>query len=219
MPVIVPWAAVCASLLGLQGYQDAHADGIATYSIDNTTSELHVLVHRAGALARLGHNHIIAAGAMEGTVYLDPEVPKSTMDLTLPVAGFVIDDRELRQIEGEGFASVPSQKDIDGTRRNMVGKKLLDVMNFPTIHVSGRVLQADEQGNKTIEIQILVKNASAVRRVPVALSIEDERISASGTVVLNHEELGLKPFSAALGTLKVAKPITVRFSLDFRRTN
>ena len=193
------------------------AGDVVAYPLDAAASQLIVLVGRAGALGRLGHNHIISAGEMEGIVHRHPDLSKSSVVLTLPVAGFVIDDPSLRQAEGEGFSSVPSQKDIDGTRRNMTGNRLLDAANFPVISVDGRQLEIDAAGDATLELKLQVKNTAAIRRVPLTVVIGADEIAASGGVVLNHEELGLTPFKALFGALQVASPLTVRFSLKFRR--
>jgi len=192
-------------------------DAVVTYIIDTTASELHVLVQRAGTLARLGHNHIISAGHIEGTVTLRPEKSESVIQLTLPLREFVIDDPNLRKAEGEGFTSIPSQKDIDGTRRNMVGPKLLDVANFPVVHVSGRGLLVDENGIATLEMTIQVKNTSTLRRVPLDLTIRRDLITATGAIELSHEELGLKPFRVMFGALQVASLMKVRFRVTARR--
>jgi len=39
-----------------------------TYRVDENQSELRVLVYRAGALARFGHNHVIVNRAVRGSV-------------------------------------------------------------------------------------------------------------------------------------------------------
>lgn len=192
------------------------AAGIATYTIDPAVSGLHVLVYRAGKLGRLGHNHIISAGQITGSVYLHPDVADSEMELTLPVAGFVIDDPRLRQAEGDEFASVPSAKDINGTRRNMVSKKLLDIENFPEVRVTGRKLEIDSN-HASIEITMKIKNAQAVRRVPLTLTMNEDQITAQGELDLTHEELGLSPFRVMLGALKVADTMRVRFTLTAQK--
>ena len=43
-------------------------DGGERYVVDATQSDLHWLVYKAGTLARLGHNHTIAAGDLGGSV-------------------------------------------------------------------------------------------------------------------------------------------------------
>lgn len=194
-------------------------DAVVTYAIDAAASELHLLVRRAGALSRLGHNHIISAEHMQGTVSLYPEKSESVIELTLPVADFVIDEPSLRKAEGEGFTSIPSQKDVDGTRRNMLGAKLLDVANFPVIRVTGSGLLIHESELPTLEITIQVKNTSAIRQVPLDLTISRNEISAAGEIELTHKELGLKPFRVMLGALQVANEITARFLITARRAD
>ncbi len=64
----------------------------ATYRIDSARSELRILVYRAGAMAMLGHNHVIANRALSGWVRYSGKVTEASFALTVPDAGFVVDD-------------------------------------------------------------------------------------------------------------------------------
>ena len=55
-------------------------------------SKLTVKVYRAGALASLGHNHVIDSRAVDGFVYLADDISRARADLFVPVASFVVDD-------------------------------------------------------------------------------------------------------------------------------
>ena len=60
-------------------------------------SDLHWLVYKAGALARLGHNHTIAAGDLTGNVAVDKgDLGASRFELEFSVANLVVDDPMLR---------------------------------------------------------------------------------------------------------------------------
>ncbi len=43
------------------------------YSVDPAASDIHWLVYKAGAFARLGHNHIISVGELTGRVTVKAE--------------------------------------------------------------------------------------------------------------------------------------------------
>src|SRR5271168_3241032 len=70
------------------------------YRVDETQSELRILVYRAGPLARLGHNHVMVNRAIRGTLSLAEEPGASVFSLTIPAAGFVVDDARARSEEG-----------------------------------------------------------------------------------------------------------------------
>ena len=81
------------------------------YRVDENQSELRVLVYRAGPLARLGHNHVMVNRAIRGSVNLADAAGAadaagtSAFSLSVPVAGFVVDDAQARREEGSDFAA------------------------------------------------------------------------------------------------------------------
>src|SRR5260370_173257 len=74
------------------------------YRIDENQSELRILVYRAGPLAHFGHNHVMVNHAIRGAVNLADVPGDSVFWLTVPVAGFVVDDAQARRAEGADFA-------------------------------------------------------------------------------------------------------------------
>ncbi len=182
------------------------------FAIVPTASQIVVLVRRASVLRRLGHNHIVSTTNLVGSVYRPASLDEGRIEFTLAVADFRIDDPALRAAEGEDFASVPTERDIEGTRRNMLGRKLLDSANYPAVQVLGTELGQTKDG-WTIQITLTVKDAVLVKRVPLQLELGPDQIRAEGTLQLTHKELGLKPFSVMLGALRVADGLEVRFSI------
>ena len=182
-----------------------------THRLDPARSELHVLVYRAGAFARLGHNHVIAARELDGRLSLTREVLASTFELLLPVAALDVDPARWRAHYGGDFASTPTADDIDGTRANMLGAALLDGVAYPYVRVAGRILGTAETNSADIEIAI--KDTVVRRTTPVALAVTADTVVASGQLSIDHAELGLTPFSVMLGALRVAEPIEIRFEI------
>ncbi len=66
-------------------------------------------------------------------------------------------------------------------------------------------------------VEVTVKDVTQVLRVPVQLQRGDGGIVARGEFPLTQSQLGLKPFSAAMGTLVVLDEMHVRF--EVRRTS
>lgn len=185
------------------------------YLIDSAASELHILVYRAGPLARLGHNHVVAAQALTGRVARLPTLEGSVFELFLAADQLVLDSPQLRERYGEPFSSTPTEDEIAGTTANMLGDALLDAAAYPQIRVAGSLRAVD--AGYAVDVDINVKETIVKRTIPIELEINDETLSARGAVELTHRELGLVPFSIMLGALRVAENIEIMFTISARR--
>jgi polyisoprenoid-binding protein YceI len=182
------------------------------YVVDAAQSDLHWLVYKAGAFSRFGHNHTVAAGDLSGTVLVNrDDLAKSQLDLEFSVANLVVDDAALRSTLGEEFASVPSEDDIAGTRRNMLSERVLDGEKYPQIRITGTgPVMAGGMHELAVKVAMLGRNVDL--KVPTEVTIEGDRLRAKGQFELNHAELGMKPFSVMAGALQVGE--TLSFSYD-----
>jgi len=75
------------------------------FSIVSNESLLTVAVRRAGALARVGHNHIIASRSLTGTAWVADDPARSSFDIRIPVRELTVDEPELRALAGEEFSA------------------------------------------------------------------------------------------------------------------
>jgi polyisoprenoid-binding protein YceI len=184
------------------------------YTIDPAASDLHWLTYKAGSLQRLGHNHVISVGRPDGTVTVNTaDLSKSRFDITIPVEGLVVDNPELRNELGPDFTSMPTADDIAGTRKNMLGDKLLQAEKFPSIHVRGTGPYG-AAGSQTFKLTVDLVGKSIDLTVPAEVKVDDSGVSAHGTFEVTHSELGLQPFSVMLGAIQVADKMS--FSYDIK---
>jgi polyisoprenoid-binding protein YceI len=182
------------------------------YRIDSARSELRLLVHRAGPLARFGHNHVIVNHAVGGWVKFTGNVVASSFSLRVPVADFVVDDTHMRSEEGADFSEEVADDAKSGTRHNMLSTAVLDAEHFPTITlVSTAVTQAPGTLAATLSLNVAGHQSTLV--IPFTLETAAGWLSATGTVVLRQSAMGLTPFSVMLGALQVQDELTVRFTL------
>ena len=191
--------------------------GATVYRVDAARTDIRILVYRAGALASLGHNHVISAQGVSGSVYVQPLLEESSFELTLPVAELRLDDRQARDEEGESFSSQPTEADIEGTRRNMLGTRVLDFPRYPTIGIAGRLASAGT--SPMVQFTIRLKERLARSIVPVEIAIQNDVLTIRGSIELSHEELGLEPFSVMMGAIRVADIITLNFAITANRVN
>jgi polyisoprenoid-binding protein YceI len=194
----------------------AAAAGAARYRIDAQRSEVLVLVYRDGPMASLGHNHVVAVRQLSGDVVVATDLAHSRWQLAFPVDALSVDEPQLRAAEGEDFQTRLDDAAIAGTREHMLGAGLLDAMHFPLIHLQSEQIHAGDDGLR-LATRIVVRDHAALVDVPLALQRSEDELIASGEFDLTHSELGLTPYSVALGALRVADRIHVRYRLVAQR--
>jgi hypothetical protein len=185
------------------------------YRVDAGQSELKVLVYRAGPLARLGHNHVVVNRALRGTVSLAEGA--AAFHLTVPTAGFAVDDAQARGEEGLDFAADVPDGAKSGTLQNMLGAAVLDAGEFPVITVDSVAVRgaqgATESGPMIATVSISVAGHESTVQVPFALQSDSSRLSATGSLGLRQSDLGLTPYSLMLGALQVQDQMTIKFKI------
>jgi hypothetical protein len=193
------WLAVLVLVCGAANADEAHQ-----YTVDATRSDIHWLVFKAGSLSRLGHNHVIAAAELTGHVIVnDGDESTSRFELEFPVQALVVDDPKLRSGLGEDFSSVPSANDIAGTRKNMLGDRVLDSEHHKTIRVTGTGPTGQGEG-QNLKVTVELLGRSVELTVPTKVTMDGDRLTATGEFELTHTKLGMMPFTVMLGALQVA---------------
>ncbi|MEW5250769.1 YceI family protein [Microbulbifer sp. 2201CG32-9] len=195
------------------------AASAASYRVDSAASDIHWRIYRSGALANLGHNHVISATQFQGSVELAKPPQKSRFLLEIPAAALRVDDPRLRRHYGREFAEPIPADAVSATRANMLGPKLLNAGNFPIIRLRGEALvdNPPKKGNLTFATTMDIAGRRLRILLPARIVIAEDSIRATGQFTLSHQQLGLQPFSAALGTLKVSPQIDFSFSIVARR--
>jgi polyisoprenoid-binding protein YceI len=189
--------------------------GAKTYSVVPEESLLQILVYRGGAMARLGHNHVITSHRLAGAVYVLDDPTQMRFDVRFPVNELTVDEPAMREIAGPDFPPNVPQSARDGTRTNLLSEALLDGAKYPEIRLRATDVVATAEGYD-VGVEIALKDQVRTVRVPVTLEREEGVLKASGEFPLKQSELGLKPFSVAMGTLIVLDDMKVRFELSAR---
>ncbi|HEX5460226.1 MAG TPA: YceI family protein [Steroidobacteraceae bacterium] len=186
-------------------------------------SRLTILVYRAGALAMLGHDHVVSCRCLSGAVYLPGDPLRAGFDLRVSVKGFTVDDPAARAAEhSKDFPPDVPQGAQEATRHNMLSAALLNAAAYPDITLRAEGLRPASDGKRGhVAAQVLVGVAGRSRSiaVPIHYDIRADEIVVTGEFPLKQTDLGLTPFSAAGGALKVADAMTVRLSLVARRAH
>lgn len=183
----------------------AAAPAGATLQIDSNNSLIAVTVRRGGILARLGHDHVVAARTIAGTVW--PQAQRAQFQFRLDQ--MTIDEAALRQVAG--LDRQPSQEAIDGTRQNML-TKVLDAERYPLVTV-----QAEQrQPGQALQVAITLHGVTRHYDIPATITQGQQSMTVSGTVNLKQTDFGLTPFSVMGGAMAVQDQMELRFTLVAR---
>ena len=191
------------------------AAGETVYAADTARSLVQVFAFRGGALARMGHDHVIASRDVAGflrRVQLADGRFQFEGDLYVPLAAMSVDEPLLRA--EAGFTTEPSAKDRAGTRGNML--KSLDAASFPFARVAvstepaaGAQFSAGVPANVTF----VLHGTNKTFAVPVQVQMSSGTLLATGSFELAQTDFGITPFSVLGGALAVKDVLDVRFEL------
>jgi len=223
-----PWFLASVLLLGLAACQTSPppqapapspraepggpAPGARELHVIPGQSLLQVFVFRGGKMARLGHNHVVAARKLAGSVYLAKDPLQTRFDISFGVADLTIDEPGLREKAGADFASEVPQSARDGTRKNMLSEPLLDGERFPDVRLRAIDVIAKDDGYD-VGVEVTIKGQAHVLRVPMHVEQGDGSVHATGEFPLRQSELGLTPFTVMMGALAVLDDTKVSFDI------
>ena len=179
-------------------------------------THLAVRVYRDGPMQKLGHNHLITSDALEGSIELREPLTQSGFEMRLPLESLVVDDPDSRAGAGSDFANPVPIKDREATRHNMLGESVLDAASQAELSLAAEELSG-EPGNYRARVRVGLRGAEHVLSVPFTVTMEGESLRAHTNFHLTHADLGLVPFTAALGALRVRDDIEIDLRLEARR--
>jgi polyisoprenoid-binding protein YceI len=152
-----------------------------------------------GLLRAVGHDPTLVARPEATAVELDGET--ASVSLRFPV----------RDIEPPRDIS---ESDRDKMRENMLSRDVLDASRFPAIEVRARYAGTREGG--TLDGDLVVRGRPNPFSMPVRVAKEGEVLVATGTWEGTLNGLGIKPFKALLGALKLKDWIRLRLEARLR---
>ena len=182
------------------------------YRVVPSESEVRILVYRGGSLAKLGHNHVIASHDLGGTVIVPADPTRAEFEIVMPVAPLAVDEPDRRAAEGADFATQVSDSARAGTHRNMMRPEVLDGDHYPLVTVRSRsITRAGDDFTVVFEVEL--RGLRHELTAPVHVVFDDRRLAATGVLSFRQSDLGMTPFSAALGALAVQDEVRLKFDI------
>lgn len=183
--------------------------GTQTLRIAPQESLLTITVRRGGALARLGHDHVIASRGLQGVVA--PALGRAQFQFRLDEMS--VDEDGLRQ--AAGLTTTPSAEAIAGTRHNML-VRVLEAERHPWVRIDARRSEAGGEGNMALlDADITLHGVTRTVRLPVEISTaaDGRRLQASGSLLLKQSDFGIVPFAILGGAMAVQDQMELAFRI------
>jgi YceI-like protein len=188
-------------------YRQIAAQGGAVFRIEPSRSLIVIEVRRAGSLARVGHDHVVAAHDVRG--YVAPD--ESRADLYLKLEDLVVDEPDLRA-EAK-LDTHPSPEDIAGTRRNMLNAFQAETFPFALV----RIQRSDPEADAPVDVAVTLHGMTRTVKLPVRIVRTGDELSATGALALRQTDFDVKPLSILGGALQVGDEVGVSFAIRARR--
>jgi hypothetical protein len=188
-------------------YVEAARRGLPVYEVDPVASRIVIEVRRGGALAQLGHDHVVVAHDVSG--YVAPDEGRA--DLFVRLDRLVVDEpAERAQAKFDGQ---PPDDAVAGTRTNMLRKLAADVHPFAVIAVRG--VERNATG-AWLNATITVNGVDRALRIPAQIDVSPEAVRVAGEATLAQTDFGIVPYSILAGALQVQDPVAIRFRVVAR---
>jgi len=195
----------------------AQPTAIQTFRVVPEQTILRVMVGRSGLLQRMGHNHVIVNRSLSGTIRIDTRTNLMNARMYIPVSEFLVDDPDERLRAGPDYESVPDARAKSDTHANMLRPEILDAGAYPEILIEVNDATSTP-GQSGVALVLLFKDRLIPLHLPVTMAVNGDRLVLDATFSLDHQQLGLRPFSVLGGALRVSESIDFELHLEVTPT-
>ncbi len=164
------------------------------YTVVPEASVVRVHTYKGGLFGRFGHEHDIRAHAFSGTVIYDARDPSASH------ADVSVRTDRLLVVPASDSSDIP---EITKAMREQV----LHVDRFPYITFTSAEVTAHDS---TVHIRGDLTMVGRTRRVAMDLTLQrtPDALRVRGSFTVKQTDFGIRPYSAAMGTIKVKNEIT-----------
>ncbi|GMU64703.1 MAG: hypothetical protein AMXMBFR36_09770 [Acidobacteriota bacterium] len=209
------------ALAAAAGSAGAAVAAAPAWSVDLGRSQFAVLTRKAGAAARLAHDHLIVARAPRVELAFDPSAPeRARLSVTIPVLSLDVDPPAERQARSPRLrelglldAVLPpvDEGDRGKVREAMLDEGQLDAARFPTVtaEVAGLTRRGGGEGARVAlgwdaTVRLTVRGRTIEKKVPARWELVDGELRAEAVAEARFTEFGIEPYSAFFGAVRNA---------------
>lgn len=177
-----------------------------TYTINASESSFWVFVAKAGLLSAFAHDHEIGVKNFSGTVTV-PQAGAAGGSLNLEV-----DAKSLVVLDKK--PSEEDRKKIYTTMHNEVLESAkFEKIIFKSVSVSDLKSTGSNAYSMVLAGDLTLHGVTKRISIPLTVNIDAKQLRAVGKYTLRQSDYGIKPVSAAGGTVKVKNDVIVNFNI------
>lgn len=168
-------------------------------------SRFEVRTEADGILAGMVHEHVVRAGSFSGELRWDEARPsRSSVRITVPVDSLVVD--------------TDADPDDRASIRETMRREVLRASEHPRLRFRSTAVERSAPDSLRVTGDLTLAGATRPVTLTLAFRAELGRVWAWGSFTVRQSDFGIEPYSAGLGTLRVADPITFYVDAVARRT-
>jgi polyisoprenoid-binding protein YceI len=177
-----------------------------TYTIVAGESSFWVFAEKAGLFSALAHDHEIGIKSFTGKVVV-PEAGASggSLELEVNAQSLVVLDKK------------PSEEDkkkiYDSMHSEVLESAKYSKITFKSVSIGNVKPAGAEMFSFTLTGDLTLHGVTKRIAVQVTAKITAQQLRASGKYTLKQTDFGIKPYSAAGGTVKVKNELVVNFDI------
>lgn len=177
-----------------------------TYTIVPAESSFWVFVGKAGLFSALAHDHEIGVKSFSGRIVV-PEAGASggALELDIEAKSLAVLDKKVSEED--------RKKIFDAMHNDVLESSKHQKITFKSVSVGDLKQTGNDSYSFTLSGDLTLHGVTKRIAVPVALMITPEQLRAAGKYTLKQTDYGIKPYSAAGGTIKVKNEVVVNFNI------
>ncbi|MDX2040727.1 MAG: YceI family protein [Acidobacteriota bacterium] len=180
-----------------------------TYTIVPGESSFWVFVPKTGLLSGLAHDHEIGVKSFSGKIV----VPESgtgggSLELNVDAASLEVLDKKPSEADKKKIYNSMHNEVLESAKHPKI--------TFKSVSVDDLKSTGGDSYGFALSGDLTLHGVTKRITVPVSLTINAKELRAVGKYTLRQTDFGIKPYSAAGGTIKVKNEITVHFNIVAR---
>jgi polyisoprenoid-binding protein YceI len=177
-----------------------------TYTIAPSESSFWVFAGKAGLLSGFAHDHEIGVKSFSGKITIPPSGAASgSLQLDIEAKSLVVLDKKPSEEDKKKIFDAMHNEVLESARHATIA--------FRSVSVSDLKPAGGNDYSFTLNGDLTLHGVTKRIAVPVNLSVTPQELRAVGKYALKQTDYGIKPYSAAGGTIKVKNEVIVHFNI------
>ncbi len=177
-----------------------------TYTIVPSESNFWVFVGKTGLFSALAHDHEIGVKSFSGRVLI-PEAGTSggSLEMEVDAPSMVVLDKKPSEEDKKKIFTAMHNEVLESAKYQKI--------SFKSVSVSDVKQTGNDAYSLVINGDLSLHGVTKRIAIPVAATITPQQMRATGKYTLKQSDFGIKPYSAAGGTIKVKNEVVLNFSI------